>query len=380
MPESPTSLLLLADRLTTSAGQALGALRGRLEPLGFSVTVLCVDAGEGLPPGPKVIEYPGLDGRWRRTWAARELTSGEGPARPEILHVLDPSMGEVGLALAERWRTPYVLTIDEFLPLGIRLRLSRRWCRGVIATSEALASDLVEMVGVPRRGVSVVLPGLEPVEVEESEPAHPELARVPVVGASGRFEPGSGLATFLHAASLVVKAGLDAEFVLAGWGRGETTMRRLSEALGIADRVTFADVASDLRPFWSVLDVFCFTSTVPSTAWSLAQALAAGAPAIAAEVPGLGDWFVHQRTGLRIPPSDSEALAEAIRFLLDHPDEAHPYGRQGREEVLRVFDPERQAQDLGSVYRRAMESSEGLIPRPRSMRADRRSGLEPRVT
>jgi glycosyltransferase involved in cell wall biosynthesis len=289
-------------------------------------------------------------------------------------------MADVGLALAERWRTPYVLSTDDYLPPGARLRLSRHWCRGVIAASEALASELVESVGLPRRALNVVLPGLEP--PEEREPASPqsEPARLPVVGASGRFEAGSGLATFLHAASLVVKQGLDAEFVIAGWGRGETSLRRLAAALDIAERVTFADVASDLRPFWSVLDVFCFTSTVPSTAWALAQALAFGAPSVAADVPGLGDWFQHGRTGLRIPPSDSEALADAIRLMLQDPARSREFGRLGREEVLRVFDLDRQAGELESVYRRALESHESLIPRPRPMRPDPRTGLKPKMS
>ncbi|HEU5118621.1 MAG TPA: glycosyltransferase family 4 protein, partial [Isosphaeraceae bacterium] len=350
------------------------------EPRGFLPLVLCVDAGEGFSLGSRVIECSALQGRWRRYWAARGLTSPDGPPRPELLHVVDRSMADVGLALAERWKTPYVLTIDDYLPAGARLRLSKTWCRGVVATSEALAAELVETVGIPRRALQVVIPGIDPPEEREPKPQGPESARLPVVGATGRFETGSGLATFLHAASLIIQKGLDAEFVIAGWGSGEATLRRLADALRISDRVTFADVASDLRPFWSVLDVFCFTSTRPTTGLGLAQALAFGAPSIAADVPGLGDWFVHERTGLRIPPSDSEALAEAIQSMLRDPQRSHEFGRLGREEVLRVFDLERQARELEAVYRLALDSTESLIPRPRSMRPDTRPGLEPRMS
>lgn len=378
-PPSSTSLILLADRLTATLGLRLRALASKLEPRGFAPVVLCVDAGEGTPPGARVVESPALEGRWRRYWAARGLTSGQGPCRPDLLHVVDASMADVGLALAERWRTPYVLSVDDYLPVGARLRLSRHWCRGVVASSEALASELVESVGLPRRAVNVVLPGLEPTEEREPGPPQTGSERLPVVGASGRFETGSGLATFLHAASLVVKRGLDAEFVIAGWGRGEASLRRLADALGISERVTFADVASDLRPFWSVLDVFCFTSTVPSTAWALVQALASGAPSVASDVPGLGGWFEHGRTGLRIPPSDSEALADAVRLMLQDPARSREFGRLGREEVLRVFDLDRQAQQLEAVYRHALESWEGLVPKPRPMRSGPRAGLKAKM-
>jgi glycosyltransferase involved in cell wall biosynthesis len=40
--------------------------------------------------------------------------------------------------------------------------------------------------------------------------------------------------------------------------------------------------------------------------------------------------ITHRENGLLVPPRSAEAIAEAIRFLLEHPDEARRIGENGR--------------------------------------------------
>ena len=137
MSQESRNVLLLAGRLTPAGAEVLRARLARLERRGITATVVCLAsararggsarsvadaAGVGLP---KFVECPGLESRWRRPWAVRELASEQGPARPDLIHALGFAMAEPALALAERWRVPYLLSLDEFLPVGARLRLSR---------------------------------------------------------------------------------------------------------------------------------------------------------------------------------------------------------------------------------------------------------------
>ena len=134
------------------------------------------------------------------------------------------------MALADGWRVPYLLTVDDFLPPGGSLRLARRWCRGLIAGGRELADDLVDLTGVPRSWVHVLPPGLP----LPDRPACPRSSGVKVVGVAGAMAAGSGLATFLAAAVRVIATGLDVEFVLAGHGPDEPDLRRRADRLGIA--------------------------------------------------------------------------------------------------------------------------------------------------
>ena len=120
----------------------------------------------------------------------------------------------------------------------------------------------------------------------------------------------------------------------------------------IADRVSVADFSVVGSRFWSVLDIFCQPSMVPSTGRLLVLAMAAGIPCVASGVKGLVSLIDHGRSGVVVPPGAPLALAEAFIRLIDHPEPAILMGRRGRDTVLELFDPELEADLLASIYRR----------------------------
>jgi len=345
MADAACDILFLAGRLGgRDEIQSLRSLVDRLRRLGHESRVICLSAGpdHGLPG---LFEAPGLARRWRLPWAARGLGLDGETGRPRVLHVLGAEMADAGVEVAERWRLPYLLTIDEFPRRDARVRISRAWCRGLVATNPELAASLTREFGIPGRLIRTIARGI-------AEPARPARAvatgRVPVVGAAGPMVAGSGFATFLNAARRVVDSGLDAEFLLAGQGEDEAELRRRADRLRIADRLTFADDLAVGLTFWDVLDVYCQTSSVPTAGRSLALALAHGVPSIASDVEGLRALVGG---GPRIPPGDPAALATAIVELLSDRDRARAVGEAGRDAVLPDHHPDREAGRLSALYR-----------------------------
>ncbi len=348
MGDGEPEVLFLAGRLEgRDELRSLRALADRLGRLGWTARVLCLAAApdHGLA---RLVECPALARRWRLPWAARALDLS-GPAdRPRVLHVLGLGMAPAGLEIAERWRLPYLLTVDEFPRRDARIRLSRAWCRGLVATNGELAAALTRDFGVPAPSIRVIPRGI----VGPDRPASPLASgRVPVVGAAGPLAPGSGFATFLQAARRVVDAGVDAEFLIAGEGEDELELRRRADRLRIADRLTFADDLSASLTFWDVLDVYCQTSIVPTTGRALALALAHGVPSIATDVEGLRGLVGDRPPGGQIPRGDPAALALAIVGLIAHPGEARALGEAGRVAVLDDHHPDREAGRLVDLYR-----------------------------
>ncbi|MCA1686472.1 MAG: glycosyltransferase family 4 protein [Planctomycetia bacterium] len=307
MTEPVGSILLVAGRLGVhDEGWSIRPFLDRLERQGVAAQVLCVASSGDAADDYRVVGCPGLGGRWRHPLAVRGLRFGERLNRPALCHVLQSRLGDVGLAIAEHWRVPYVQKPPGAAPAG-----SGR--------------------------------------------------RVAVIGTAGPLVTASGFATFLNAARKVIDAGVDAEFVIAGQGRDEVDLRRRADRLRIADRVTFAGIPVVGLRFWSVLDVFCQPSLVPSVARTLATALAFGVPSIASDIEGLRALVTHGRDGLRVTPGDSGALARAVLELLADPDRARELGSGGREVIRRDYHPDAEARALADVYRRALGRSAPVV-------------------
>jgi glycosyltransferase involved in cell wall biosynthesis len=100
-----------------------------------------------------------------------------------------------------------------------------------------------------------------------------------------------------------------------------------------------------------VLDIYSQPAVVASSGRTLLEALAHGVPCIATNVKGLRTLIESGENGLIVPPRDPIALAQAIRTLLDHPDEARRLGENALVRAQVQFDPEVEADRLADLYR-----------------------------
>jgi len=65
----------------------------------------------------------------------------------------------------------------------------------------------------------------------------------------------------------------------------------------------------------------------------LFEYMAAGVPVIASDFPDWREIVDAARCGLLVPPEDPRAIANAMEYLLTHPEEACEMGRRGRQAV-----------------------------------------------
>jgi len=76
---------------------------------------------------------------------------------------------------------------------------------------------------------------------------------------------------------------------------------------------------------------------------------ACGMPVVATDLPPIRPFFVRahsDKAGLLVPPGDATALAQAIRWMFDHPDEAERMGARGRRLVVERFNNAGEARKL----------------------------------
>ena len=358
MTSGERRVLVLAGRLSRlDARWPLAPWLDRLERRGCRLQVLCISRGNVLVDDARCFELPALGNRWMRDWAARSLWARDPLQRPDLIHVVHDEMSEAALTVSESSGLPYIQTVADFRTLGRGLRLSRQWCRQLVAIRPDLASGLVQELGVPESRVVVIPPGI----ALPDEPVRQlAVGRVPVIGAGGPLDEVSGMMVFLEAARRILDAGRDAEFVIAGQGASNVELRRRAQALRIAERVTVAEFPSVGAEYWAVLDIYCQPSIAANAGVTLLQAMAHAVPCIATAAAGLRGLIEPGSSGLIIPPGDPRALEEEIINLLERPDDARRIGRDARRRVQRYFDPEAEADRLVKLYLHVLGMSEEL--------------------
>jgi glycosyltransferase involved in cell wall biosynthesis len=353
-------VVLLANRVEADDDDTVRSLAMRLRVNGLRVRILCISSARRGDAGIPTLTVPGLAHPWTRPWAVRNLAlTGELGATGGLLHVLSPELADAGLAVAEHWRLPYVVTVDDFPSALGRIRTSRRWCRRIIATGSDLANEMIQQFGIPEALIEVVPPGV-PLPVHQAAPLGS--GRVPVVGTAGSLAQDVGVSTFLDAARHVIAAGVDAEFVVAGHGHDEGNVRRVAAHIGLAERVTFVEDRGDLGRYWQALDLYCQSSLVPSAGRLLSGALAHGLPAVVSQVPGLREWIIPEETGLLVPPGDPNAIASTVLSLLADPSHARRLGSQARAWIAQHRDPNREAKALTHLYEGATNTQAPSSP------------------
>lgn len=80
--------------------------------------------------------------------------------------------------------------------------------------------------------------------------------------------------------------------------------------------------------------------------------MAAGLPVIASDFPLWREIIEESRCGLLVNPVSPAAIAEAIQWLFEHPDDAEAMGKRGQAAVMEKYSWETEAYQLYSLYRR----------------------------
>ena len=173
--------------------------------------------------------------------------------------------------------------------------------------------------------------------------------------AIGRLTYYKGFEYLIRAASLL-KENIRVDII--GTGDREDQLKRLADSLNLQGKVHLHGKLPDiqLHAMLEASDCVCLPSIERTEAFGmvLLEAMLHAKPAVISDVPGSGmGWIVeHGGTGIKVPPADTEALARALAWMRDHPQQACQMGRQGRERFDREFSIGRSAERLLQVYRK----------------------------
>lgn len=158
-----------------------------------------------------------------------------------------------------------------------------------------------------------------------------------------------GLHTLIEAARYVPYT-----IVIAGSGPLEAELKKKAKTYGLTNihfvgYITEEDKVALLNLAYAVI----LPSHLRSEAFgiSLLEGLMFGKPLISAEI-GSGTTFINisGETGIVTPPSDSTALAYAMAYLSDNPEDAKKMGRNSRRRFYKIFKAEEMVKKYINLY------------------------------
>lgn len=134
----------------------------------------------------------------------------------------------------------------------------------------------------------------------------------------GRLQPWKGVDTAIAALPHIPGATL----LIVGDGEERSRLEQLTHTAGLSQRVQFLGALprTELPRIYSSVDLLLATSFASETfGISLVEAQACGLPVVATRFGGFPEVVDEGRTGLLVPPRDPQALADAVRSLLENP-------------------------------------------------------------
>ena len=163
-----------------------------------------------------------------------------------------------------------------------------------------------------------------------------------LIGLVARLDPMKDHATFMHAASYLLKMRENARFVCIGDGpaRYRRKLMDLSVDLGIEDKLVWVGSIDDMAAMYNAFDVATLSSAYgegfPNV---IGEAMACGIPCV---VTNVGDSaYIVGDTGTVVPTRNPEALAHAWNAMLEKIDkDGHELKIRARERLCLLFGDE----------------------------------------
>ncbi len=171
-----------------------------------------------------------------------------------------------------------------------------------------------------------------------------------VVGIVAVLRPQKAHDVLVKAVASLAPAHPRLRLVVVGDGPEESRVRALVDELGIADRVLFAGLRSDVRELLPGFDVSCLSSAHEGAPLAVLESMAAGVPVVATDCGALRDLVADGEEGFIVPVADPPALAARLAQLIADPGLRQAMGARARARAEREYSIEHTVRGFQELF------------------------------
>lgn len=257
---------------------------------------------------------------------------------------------------------PLVMTLHNSTDARSRLQLAgyRRLigARTVpVACAEFVRQSFIETLGDPGRRIRTIANGIDfdPPHAQPDRRALNALGIDPeavVFATLGRMERQKAYHLLLEAfARLDVADHPPFQLLMFGDGSLRHQLEAQARTLNLGDRVVFAGFRNDVPQLLPLVDVVVFSSIFEGLPIALLEAMASAKALVVTEVGGMPDALDQEVEALRVPPSNVEALADALGRIAKDPALRRRLGEAAQQRFEREFTAEHMVRSYETLYR-----------------------------
>jgi glycosyltransferase involved in cell wall biosynthesis len=277
--------------------------------------------------------------------AGRAIRADLAGFRPEAVH-----FAAHWPAAALAGAVPFTVTLDN-TRAGIERDLQRgAWNAADMAREAALLRAAVHVFPMSDWAAGSVIAdcGVAPEAVTVMPPSI-DVARFTPATLAGRAGP---LRVIFIGNDIARKGGVDLANWIAGPLAGLAELHVVSgdpAAQALADRATVhgrVPNARLVRELLPSMDVLCLPTRLDMSPQVLAEAAAAGLPAVASRIGGIPDMIIEGETGFTVPAGDGAGFVAALTRLAEDRALTARIGTTARAHALKAFDATRNFNQL----------------------------------
>jgi glycosyltransferase involved in cell wall biosynthesis len=244
----------------------------------------------------------------------------------------------------------------RYSPLRLFLRrLMTRFTDAFITNSHAGKSYLVDILGVPEQAIFArpyEVPDVEALlkRLESAKQENLQLQR-PVFLFTGQLIPRKGLHRLLEACLLLKDQGYSQyTLLIAGDGPQKEELENFCQEHGLEGCVKWLGWVSygSLGGYFRNADVFILPTLEDTWGMVVLESMAFGKPVLCSRWAGASELVIDGENGYLFDSHQPEAIAQAMRLLIDHPDLIQSMGQRSQD-LIAQHTPKASAQFLSKV-------------------------------
>jgi glycosyltransferase involved in cell wall biosynthesis len=288
-----------------------------------------------------------------------------------LIHSHLPGMNFYSCLAGRITKRPVIVTYHGMIEDGDKRKwknifknfMVRNTAAQVVTVSDYLKKELIKKIGVDPNKIVTLYSGIDfnafgptksSVELRQKL-GLPE--STPLVGTIGNIRKSKGYEYLMRSVKLVVQKMPNVFFLIVGEKEEKLfhELNKLTEKLGLKERIKFLGFREDVADCLNILDIFVLSSTTEGFSIATVEAMSLAKPVVVTDCGGPREIVTDGQTGFLVPPGDHKSLAEKIILLLRNQKLREEMGNQAQIWVRKKFSLEENIKNYELLYINCMK-------------------------